>query len=267
MKEAILNESLASVLLLEGKVTESASLYLSAQQYFEANDECVHLINFLTYRQFIFISQNNFPNARLHLDKAMELDQLHNGGRKRLNILTWKASCEGWAGDVEAALKILHEATEVEVSLGAPQFNDYLTAIQGRAYYEARMGRFDDARNSIARAIELRRECGADWIDDFMSALIANFSGERGEAISMIRTILDQYSGISKQLMVIFHLALGEMMLQEGRGVEARAQFEQARAICDETGISPKHLYVNRQHCLSLPAEYDGWERFLADAI
>jgi len=265
--DASLNGSLAGVLLLQGKVTEAASLYLSAQKYYEANDEYTHLINLLMFRSYIFISQNDFTNARLLLNKAMELDQLHNGGRRRLNILFRKASCEGWTGEVAAALKVLQEATEVEVSSGTSQFKHCLSAIQGRAYYEARMGRYDDARNSIARVVELRRESGEDWNDHFISALIAHFSGERGKAISVVQAILGQQSGNDRQITAVYHRTLGEILLIEGRHVEGRAQFAQAKAICDETGISPKHLYVNREHWVSLPVEYGGWERFLADTL
>jgi len=265
--EALLNNSLADVLLLQGKITDASSLYLSAQQYFEAKNEYSYLTTLLIDRSYVFISQNDFPNGRLLLDKAMELDQSHNGGRLRLYILSWKASCEGWAGDVATALKILQEATEVEVSSGTAHFEDYLGAMQGRAYYEARMGRITDARNSIARAIALKGESGGDWGDDFISALIANFARERGKAIFMIRTILNQYSADDRQIMAVSHCTLAEILLIEGRDIDGRAQFAQAKAICDETGISPKHLYVNREHWFSLPVKYDGWVRFLADTL
>ena len=267
LDEASLNQSLAGVLLLQGKVTEATSLYLSAQQSFKANNEYRHLITLLIFRSDTSISQNDFTNARLFLDKAMELDQLHDGGRLRLNILYWKASCEGWAGDVAAALRILQEATEVEVSSDKPHFKEYLGAIRGRAYYEAKMGQFDDAGNSIACAIELTREDGRDLNNDFISALIANFSGESGKAISMIQTILDQYSGNDRHITAIYHRTLAEILIIEGRHGEDRAQFAQAKAICDETGISPKNLYVNKEHWFSLPVEYYGWVRFLADTV
>ena len=268
LHEALLNESLAGVLLLQGKVTEATSLHLSAQEYFEANNQYGHLISLLIGRSYTSISRNDFTNARLLVDKAMELDQLHNGGRDRLSILYWKASSEGWAGDGAAALKMLQEATEVEVPSGTSQFRLDLSALRGRAYYEARMGRITDARNSIARVFELRRESGKrDFLDCFISALIANFAGESAEAISMIRKILDQHSGNDRQITAVYHRTLAEILLIEGKHGEDRAQFTQAKAICDETGISPKHLYVNKVHWYSLPVEYDGWERFLADAL
>jgi len=272
LDEALLNDSLADVLLLQGKVIEAASLYLSAQQYFEANHEYHHLVNLLVSRSHDSISQNNFTNARLVLNKAMKLDQLHNGGRKWFRIMCWKASCEGWAGDVAAALEILQEATQAKVSSGTSQFGYYLDAIRGGAYYEARMGRFDDAPNSIARLIELRREnggdlTGGDLTDYFVSALITNFAGERGKVISMIQKILNRRSGNDRQITAIYHRTLAEILLIEGRDNDGRAQFAQAKAICDDTGISPKHLYVNVQHWFSLPVKYDGWERFLADTL
>ena len=262
--EALLNQSLAGILLLQGKVIEAGSLYLSVQEYFEAKNEHGHLVSLLTFRVYVFISQHDFSNARLLLEKAMEIDQLHNGGRKRLHILVWRASCEGWAGDYEAALKILQEATEVEVALGTSQFSSYMSAMRGRAYYEARMGNFEDARNSIAHEFELRNRSGrGKSTEDFMSALIATFAGERGKAISMMQTILDEDTGTNdKQMTAIYHRTLGEVMLLEGSDAEAEAQFEQAKTICDELGISPKQLYMNKANRLSL-VEYPGWDRFL----
>jgi len=265
-QEALLNQSLAGVLLLKGKVTEAASLSFSAQQYYEANDDYPHLIDTLVFQSYTSISQKDFINAQLPLDRAMEIDQLHNKRRERLNILYWKASGEGWAGNITAALKILQEATKMEVVSATSQFDDYSTAIQGRAYYEARIGRFDDARSSISHAIELRKESGEDFVGYFLSALIANISGQREEAMSIIQKLLEQYGGENRQLMAIGHRTLGELMWLEGKELQGREQFAQAKAICDETGISPKHLYANKTHWFSLPLECGG-DRFLDDFL
>jgi len=264
--EALLHQSLADVFLLQGKITRASSLFLSAERFYEANNQHSFLVAVFIARSYVFISQKDFANARRLLDNAMKIDQSHNERRMYLNLLFWKASCEGWAADVAAALRILQEATDVEVSPGTSQFRHYLTAIRGRAYYEARMGRYDDARNSNACRIEIGRESGKDFNDDFVSALITNLAGERATAISMIQKILDQQSGEDRQITAIYHRALGEIMLLTGRDMESRTHFEQAKAICNETGISPEHLYVNQVHWYSLPDEYCGWERFLNDA-
>jgi len=264
LAEANLNDSLARVLLTQGKVTEAKQLFMSAQEYCESNNYHSHLISLLVPRGQIAISQQDVENARILLSKSMELDREHNGGRDRLMILNWKASCEGWAGDLTAAKTILEEAMKVEIGLDTPQFNEYMSAMRGKAYYEARLKKLNKARQTITHAIELSRESGGNWRNDFVSACIELFSDEgRHSAESMLHMIVDQDKGSRKNFTVIFRRTLGEVMLLSGKAVEAKAQFETAKAICDENGISPRHLYVAIGHWYSLPAEYDGWTRYL----
>ena len=263
--EALLNDTLACVLLSQGKVTEAEHLFISAQEYYESNNLHSHLISLLLSRGHIYISQKDFNNARTILSYAMELDHEHNGGRYHIDILGWKASCEGWAGNFTAAKTILEEATKVEIDLSTPQFYSYVSAMQGRAYYEASLGKLDDARKTIAHAIELQeREIWRHSGDNFMSACIECFSdGGQHTAESILQMIVDKEKGSDITFTVIYRRTLGEVMLMNGKAFEAKEQFEQAKAVCDDNGISSRHLYVNRSHCYSLPEKYNGWIRFL----
>jgi len=258
-----LDQTIASVLLLQGETTRAEALLTSCQTYLESVDEHVHLKNLVVDRSYAAICRNDFHSARLFLENAQKLDQMHNGGKERLYLLNWQASCEGWAGDNAAALKILKEAAGIEVSPGTPQFRFHAAALRGKAYYEARMGNFANARILIARAIELESETGGSWNDDYLSAFIECASGARSTALSMIQTIIDQYGGSDKQWMAIYHRTHGELMLMESRNSEAKAEFKKAKTICDSAGMSPRYLYVFMQHWYTLPAEYDGWTRFL----
>jgi len=263
-REALLNDDLACVLLSQGKITEAEDLLMSAQEYYESNNFHSHLRSLLLSQGSIAISQNDFHNARILLAKSMDLDREHNGGRKRLNILNWKASCEGWAGDLTAAKTFMEEATKVEIGSGTPYFNDYMGAMRGKAYYEARSGKLNKARQAISHAIELERETGGNRGNNFVSACIELLSDEgRHSAESMLQRIVDQDRGSDKNFTVIVRRTLGEVMLLNGKAVEAKAQFEKAKAICNESGMSPRHLYVYKFHWYSLPAEYDGWTRYL----
>ena len=265
--EASLNDSIAGVLVLQGKITEAESLFISAQAYYESNNDHSHLRNLLRRRAHIAIFQGNFSDAQSFLDKAIQLDYLHSGERHRIRTLTGKASCEGWAGNISAAWNILKISTEIEVVPCMAQFHDYLDAQRGKAYYEARMGNFDDARKSIAHATELQSnsEVGGRWQSNLMSACIESLANERVRAIEILQNILNESRGDDKQWTAIYQLTLGEIMLLESRGLEAKTQFEAAKAICDATSMSPKHLFVNIYHWYALPAEYDGWGRFLDD--
>jgi len=266
--EALLNDSLARVLPSQGKVTEAEQLFMSAQEYYESNNYHSHLMSLLSSRVKIATSQKDFHNARIFLSKLMKLDHEHNGGRYRLHILNCKANCKGWAGDFSAAKMFLEEATKVKIGSGTPQFIDYMEAMRGKAYYEARSGKLSDARQTISHATELQRESGGNPGNDFVSACIELFSNEGPHtAESMLQTIVDQNEGRQKKFTVIYRRTLGEVMLLSEKVVEAKAQFEKAKTICDENGMSPRHLYGNTYHWYSLPEIYDGWTRYLDEHL
>ena len=263
--EAALNDNLARVLLSRGEIAEAEPLLISAQEYYESNNEQSHLSYLLLLRGQVDISQKNFDNARVCFSRAMELDNEHNSGRIRLYILIEKASCEGWSGDFTAAKTILEEATKVKIDFGTSQFNFYAHALRGKAYYEASLGKFGDARRTIAHVVELQRESGWDWWNDIVSACIEVLSDEglQHTAEPIVQKMVRKGNATDKSFTVLCYRMLGEIMLLNGRVLEAKAQFEQAKAVCDESGMSPRHLYVNISHWYSLPEEFDGWTRFL----
>ena len=267
-QEANLNDSLARILLSQGKVVEAKRLCISAQEYLESNNEHSHLIHLLIGRAHIANFQKDFPNARLLLEKAMKLDHTYNGGRNHLDILNRQASCEGWAGDIAAAQSILEEATAAEIVSGMPQFNDYVAAMRGQAYYHAHTGQLDDARRTFAHVIELQQESGGDWWNVLASACIECCSdGEHHIAESTLQASVNKYDGRDKVLSACLFRTLGEIMLLNGKAPDARAHFEHAKAVCDGNGRSARHLYVNMRHWYSLPKEYAGWTRFLDGAL
>ena len=264
LQEALLNDDLADVLLSQGKVTEAEHLFMSAQEYYESNSCHSHLLSLLISRGDISIFQKNFSNARILLSKSMELDRQHTDGRFRLHILSQEANCDGWARDFSASKRILDEATNIEIGSGTPKFRFYMEALRGKAYYEARLGKLDDARRTIADAVELEQESGGNSRTDFISACIELLSYEgRHSAESMLQMIVDQDRESEKKFTVICRRALGEAMRLNGKPLETKAQFEKAKVMCDVSGMSPRHLYVHVFHWYSLPEEYDGWTRYL----
>jgi len=262
--EALLNDSLACVFLSQGKIADAEHLFISAQEYYESDDGQSHLASLFISRGQIAVFRNEFPNARFFLSNAMELDHEHNGGRLRLHILAWKASCEGRAGSFAAARTILEGATKVIIGPGTPQFTYYVGAMRGKAYYEARLGRFEDARKTILHAIKSQQESGRDLYSLFVSACIELFcDGGQETAESICQMVVKADRGTSTTFAAIYRQTLGEMMLRNEKVLEAKAQFRIAKMVCDESGISPRHLYVKIAHWFSLPEEHDGWTRFL----
>ena len=267
LHEAVLTIARADVLLLQGRISEADFLLTSSEGYLEANNEHLHLINLLDHRAHISMFYNDFTSARQFLDKALRCYHTHGGDIQRLEILSWKASCEGWAGDISAALRLLEENTKTEISPGMPQFSEYIIATRGVAYYLARLGRPEDARRTIAHAIEVQWGHGGESGNNFISACIECLLGEREVAMVMLQRFLDHNDGQDQQWTALHHRTLGEILIRQGRGLEARAQFEKAKAICHVTGISPRQMYVNILHWYTLPLDYSGWERYLDDTI
>ena len=257
-------DTLASILLLQGKLAEAHHLFISTQESYESNNLHSPLLYLLIWRGHMAILENDFPNARIFLSKSMALDRDHNGSRQYPHLLNRKASCEGWAGDIAAAHEMLEEATTAKIDSSMPQFDEFVHAMRGKAYYEARLGKFDDARKTVACTSELELDTGGNWLTDFVSACIEMFAdGRQHVAETMLQRLVDMDEGGEKSLTVIYNRTLGEVMLLNGKDLEARAQFKRANTICDENGMSPNHLYVNIYHWHSLPEKYDGWTRFL----
>jgi len=268
LEEALLNDALAGVLLLQGNLQEAEPLFISAQEYLESINRYSDVIDILIRRALLATKQANFRNANVFLVKAMELDSAHCGRRKHLVIRTCEASYEGWSGKFSTALKILQEATaeaaEIEATMVMPAFNMYVEAIRGMAYYEATMGQIDSARALIDRAIRLSSAIsGGDGGHLYVSACIVLFAGDSSTALTLFQDILHRCPENNKQRKAICLQTLGEVMLLENRDMEAKHLFQQAQSICDATEMSPMHLYVSMPHWLSLPTKYDGWTRFL----
>ena len=262
-EEALLDCTLGGVLLLQGNVTKAKSLFISAQKYLESNNEHSHLPDLLIYRAHMANYQNESTNARLFLAKATEIDSTYSSSRQYLEIVCQKASCEGWSGEIAAALKTLENATEVEVTSTMAPFDHYVDAIRGKAYYEARIGNLDKARKLITRVSELNSTIDAKWNDYYVLACVVLFSSDTSTALALIQVVLNIYPGSDKQWSAIYYRTIGEIMLLESKDLEAKGWFEQAKSICDAMGMFPRHLCINMCHWYSLPTKYNGWSQFL----
>jgi len=262
--EALLNHDLSRILFLRGNISEATSLMASAEEYFRSNNKHIHLVNLLLDRIIVLLYESDFDTAREILGQAEELDCKHNGGRRSRRLLNEKASIEGWAENIAAAMKVLDEATTDGVRPGMLEFDQYVHAWRAKAYYAATAGSFDDARIFLTQTIKLASDAGQRYaVDNLLAAYIALYSGELDRAKELLETILEEDGQDDIQFTGFIHRALGEVALLNGDKDKAKIEFKRVESLCSASGMAPKFLYANQWHFNTLSTEYNGWIRFL----
>jgi len=263
--EAVLNLDLSRILFLRGDISEATSdLMASGEEYFRSNNQHIHLVILLQARIYVLLHKKEFETARGILGQAKELDRKHNSGRKSRQLLNKKASIEGWAGNIAAAIKILDEATMDELHPGMLEFVEYVEAWKAMAYYAATVGSFDEARIFLTQAIKLESEIGNGTITNaLLAAYIEFYSGELDRAGKLLEKTLEEDGQGNIQFTGFIHRVLGEVALLQEDKSEASIHFATVESMCSTSGMAPKLLYANLPHWYSLSAKYDGWIRFL----
>jgi len=264
MHVALLNNNLSQILFLRGNISEATSLMASAEEYFRSNNKHMHLVGLLLSQINVLVYKKDFETAREILGQAEELDRKHNGGRRSRELLNKKASIEGWAGNIAAAIEVWDEATRDKMRPGMLGFGQYVDAWRAKAYYAAIMGSFDDARIFLTQAMRLQPEIGdRSVIDDLLAVYIELYSGELGRAKEILETMLEEDGQDNMQFTGLLHRVLGEVALFQGDKSEASIHFANIVSICNGSGMAPKLLHANWYHHVSLSADYDGWTRYL----
>ena len=229
-----------------------------------ASEHYVPLHPLLLDRINVFVYEKNLDAAREILGQAEELDRKHNGGRRSRRLLNWKASIEGWTGNIAAAMKVLDEATRDEIRPGVLEFVQYVEAWRAKAYYAATVGSFDDARKFLSQAVCLASEGGdTDTPDTLLAGYIELYSGGWDKAKELLETVLEEDSQREMQFTGFIHRALGEVTLLLGCREEAVSHFAAVESMCRTSGMAPRLLYANWFHFYSLSAKYDGWIKYL----
>jgi len=266
--KVLLDHSLSRILFLRGRIAETTSLMASVEGYFRPNNQHVHLAALLLDRINFLMYEKDFDIARKILDQAEKLDRKHNRGRRSRNLLNWKASVEGCADNTAAAMKILDEATKDEIRPGMLEFDQYVEAWRGKAYYAAISGNFDNARKNLAQVVGLALPVGVKgaW-DTLLAAYIELYSGERDKAKELLVAAQAEDSHGHMQLTGFIHRALGEVALLNGDENEAAIHFSHVGSMCGTSGMSAKFLYANQWQWYSLSADYVGWTKFLDRAL
>jgi len=267
----LFDDSLSRVALARGNIAEAISLVESAQKYFEANQDHLHLIHLFLHRADIVILQgNDFDNARQFIQMSVDLDRQQNNSRQHLRILCWKASLEGWAGRLPVAEEILDEAIKTSLLPGIPQFDSYVAALRGKAYYEAHSGKFDQARQRITDAAVLPSEKDPEFLSGRFALVLAYielFAGDYANAQKQLNALLNSHDQENRQLMAMIHRAMGEISYRNQDVPQAQTHFSDARSMCIAMGMAPRCLYADYCHWYALPEEYTGWSMFLDNGL
>jgi len=264
LDEALLNFDLSGILFLRGDILAATSVMASAEEYFRSNNQHILLVTLLLHRIDVLVYEKDFETAREILGQAEELDRKYNSGRRSRRLLSTKASIEGWAGNIAAAIEVLDEVTKDEMRPGMLEFEQYVYAWRAKAYYAATVGSFDDACIFLGQATKLQSETGNESpTDNLLASYIELYSGELGRAKELLETMLKEDGQDDIQLTGFIHRALGEVVLLQGDKDDEMSHFGQIESMCSTSGMAPKLLYANLPHLYSLSGKYDGWIRFL----
>jgi len=264
LEEALLKRLLCGVVCLQGNLSEAKHLIGDSVRFLESIGDSWYLPGVLSDQAHLLVYEKDIDGARSLLKRAEELSY---DDQERLSLLTKRASCEGWAGNITVTVKTLNEATATEVLPGMPQFNDYMDACRGKAYYEAMLGNLSIAQDLLTRVMALACSAAVESEIEstrFVSAIVAVFAGHIQEAMVILSSLLsDNKNGEDIAQQAIISASLGEIVLKNGDLDTAKAHFCRTKSICGTTGISPRHLYMSTCHWHTLPVEYNGWTRFL----
>jgi tetratricopeptide (TPR) repeat protein len=97
---------------------------------------------------------NDFARARAYVAEALEITTAVGASRQAAQLLACLASIEYDAGDIEAAIRLTGDALEAERRLPRTTPSIAMTVTQ-MANFLVRTGRYDEAREHAAEALEL----------------------------------------------------------------------------------------------------------------
>ena len=260
--DAMCNSRLSRGALSKGSITEAITLADSALQYCESSKKHLGLApEVYSDRIEIAIHQKDYDTARNLGEKAMKFDRSHRLSQHYVQILTWQASVEGWAGNISTALEVLDRA-----SLEMHQIVDYKASLYGKAYYQAILGNISFSWSLLSQTTVIAGQYVPGLLShELFSSYIFLFSRDLCNAKLLLRSILSDGEAEDKRTMAFAHRALGEIAILEQDTHEAKTQFSLAKSVCDESGMSPRFMYTGYcvYHWHTLPEEYDGWSRYL----
>lgn len=262
--KALFCHPLSRLALRRGRIPEAKLLAAAAMDDFESDNQFLQTTPLLQKAEIHFF-ERDFDSARGCIARAMEVDQLHDDGKKCVRILNGRANLEAWAGNIAEAEKSLDEILRVEGKPGMPAISEHVRALRGKAYYQAIAGNVDGSRVSLEQASALAVEggvVGSSAEVALTSAYVELVTGEPTKARVILKSQLDGQDEEDMQWVTILCRALGEVACVEKNTDEANAQFVKAQGLCTTMGIQPRFLYVGYSHWDALTGEYDGWSRY-----
>lgn len=276
MHIAAFNGHLAELALSRGDMQEALSITVLNQATFQSIHP-LSLMGPLITLCLIAIHQSDFPHARALIQEAVVLDKQHNNEGGKLNLLIARGDLEARAGDHRMAIALFNEVvtwhdTHHQLAEKARlQYNEFVTALQGMAFYEAADGNTDTARNLMTRAFDAAAEAGPDFsnIGLLVSGYIEMLAGELEKAKGLLQS--NKFAAEEYQRMDIIAIttcALGEIAFLQQNMERAKSSFQATKSLCGEMGIDPQLLYTTQVILhWTTPARYVGWVTFLEGKI
>lgn len=177
-----------------------------------------------------------FAEAAMALELADDVDP--ETGERVACAQALLASCRGalltLRGDLDAGEEAFERAIQASRRVGASWCSAYTRAV--RAVLFARLDHrlaTTDARSAYDAFVDMGHEPGRKWAVRAMAVAAAE-AGQPETAAELLQTSLDEELGPLDRALALYHL--GEALLQNDQGDEARRVLEEARDLFESSG-------------------------------
>jgi tetratricopeptide (TPR) repeat protein len=259
---AELELAFAWLAIRRGDIGGAQKMVRPVENFYKSNNLTVGTVEALYCMAQISIEGANLSAAKRYMKEAIQVSDNQDRPLRKNDLLRNLADIVARQGKFAEANTILDEVSETAST------RDTTLALQSKAWNNARLGNYDDARALIGRAadavsVDQGRHLSSS--SSIVAGYIELFAGELVQATRILQVLelaLDD-DGPDRRLRAWTLRALGELSLLQKDFYAAKEQFEKAWSICESMGVTPEHLYTCAWLHDTLPEVFNGWSTFL----
>ncbi|KAH7919784.1 hypothetical protein BV22DRAFT_1133576 [Leucogyrophana mollusca] len=265
--EAKINLRIGDAMMRRGRLQEALVPLTRARKYFEHRGDSVGSLGWvMRLHGEVELSSGNCLAARHHFEARLSLYTGMNDDVGKSNSLLYLSTVEVAEGNVSEAHKLLQEA--FMLATGGKSTHVACAALWCRAALASDEGNFDFSRDLLRR---LHAELATSGGRSGVAVPIATYISARNELFArdyqMARDLFSSALELSEEQSIMWYQAqstraLGEISLLENDITGAEVWFVKTKTLCDNMGIHPDFLYVNKGYC-KLKESHGGWNLFL----